>query len=84
MPRSPLDDLWDKSDRYRRVGMELLPGDEPRARDLDEHHLMMNLVIVGDGVRAAQLMHGHITRSLTPAAIGALEEREQPIPRESA
>jgi DNA-binding GntR family transcriptional regulator len=71
-----LDDLWDKSDRYRRVGMELLPGDEPRARDLDEHHLMMNLVIVGDGVRAAQLMHGHITRSLTPAAIGALEERE--------
>jgi DNA-binding GntR family transcriptional regulator len=28
-----LDDLWDKSDRYRRVGMELPPGNEPRTRD---------------------------------------------------
>ena len=25
-----LDDLWDKSDRYRRAGLELPPGDEPR------------------------------------------------------
>ncbi|HEY3572774.1 MAG TPA: FCD domain-containing protein [Arthrobacter sp.] len=25
-----LDDLWDKSDRYRRIGLELPSGDEPR------------------------------------------------------
>jgi DNA-binding GntR family transcriptional regulator len=79
-----LDDLWDKSDRYRRLGMELLPGDEPRIRDLDEHRLMVNLVVAGDGVGAAKLMREHITRSVTPTAIGALEEREHSIPRESA
>ena len=44
-----LDGLWDKSDRYRRLGLELGPGDESRIRDFDEHRLMMNLVIVGDG-----------------------------------
>jgi DNA-binding GntR family transcriptional regulator len=32
-----LDDLWDKSDRYRRVGLELPETDEHRQRDLDEH-----------------------------------------------
>ena len=33
-----LDDLWDKSDRYRRVGLELPSGDEPRTIDLNQHH----------------------------------------------
>ncbi|MEU9917429.1 FCD domain-containing protein [Streptomyces sp. NPDC051001] len=33
-----LDDLWDKSDRYRRLGLGLPPGDEPGTRDLQEHH----------------------------------------------
>ena len=27
-----LDDLWDKSDRYRRLGLELPPGDAPHPR----------------------------------------------------
>ncbi|MGP4020496.1 GntR family transcriptional regulator [Saccharopolyspora sp. 5N708] len=71
-----LDDLWDKSDRYRRVGLELPPGDEPRTRDLDEHHQLLELILAGDGPSAAQLMRDHITRSLTASAINALEQRE--------
>jgi DNA-binding GntR family transcriptional regulator len=71
-----LDDLWDKSDRYRRVGLELPETDEHRQRDLDEHRQMLDLVVAGDGAAAAELMRGHVTRSITPAAIAALERRE--------
>jgi DNA-binding GntR family transcriptional regulator len=70
-----LDDLWDKSDRYRRIGLVLPPGDEPRTRDLHEHRQMMELVIDGDGPGAAELMRDHIRRSLTAAAIEMLEAR---------
>ncbi|WPB95744.1 MMPL family transporter [Streptomyces malaysiensis] len=71
-----LDDLWDKSDRYRRLGLELPPGDEPRTRDLQEHHRLVSLVVDGRAAEAAQLMRDHITHSLTATAISALEDRE--------
>jgi DNA-binding GntR family transcriptional regulator len=71
-----LDDLWDKSDRYRRVGLELPETDEHRQRDLDEHRQMVELIIAKDGAAAARLMRGHVNRSITPAAIAALEKRE--------
>ncbi|ANS26344.1 GntR family transcriptional regulator [Rhodococcus opacus] len=71
-----LDDVWDKSDRYRRVGLELPPGDEPRIRDLDEHHQLFDLVVAGDVAGTGELMRRHITESLTASAIRALEERE--------
>ncbi|MEV0227640.1 FCD domain-containing protein, partial [Streptomyces sp. NPDC050704] len=71
-----LDDLWDKSDRYRRLGLELPPGDEPRTRDLQEHHQLVSLIVDGRAAEAAQLMRGHITHSLTATAISALEDRE--------
>jgi DNA-binding GntR family transcriptional regulator len=71
-----LDDLWDKSDRYRRVGLELPPGDEPRTRDHREHHELFDLVVAGDAAGAAALMREHIERSLTSSAIAALEKRE--------
>ncbi|MFC3961455.1 GntR family transcriptional regulator [Nocardia jiangsuensis] len=71
-----LDDVWDKSDRYRRMGLELPPGDEPRTRDLNEHHRLFDLVVAGDGPAAAALMRSHITESLTAAAIRALQDRE--------
>ena len=70
-----LDDLWDKSDRYRRIGLVLPPGDEPRTRDLNEHRQMMELVIRGDGEGAAELMRNHIRLSLTASAIEVLEAR---------
>ncbi|WP_327097565.1 GntR family transcriptional regulator [Nocardia vinacea] len=79
-----LDDVWDKSDRYRRMGLELPPGDEPRTRDLNEHHQLFDLVVAGDGPAAADLMRRHITESLTAAAIRELEEREQNSAREPA
>jgi DNA-binding GntR family transcriptional regulator len=72
-----LDDLWDKSDRYRRLGLELPPGDEPRTIDLDEHHQILELVVAQDAEAAAALTRRHIVKSLTAAAIEELAEREQ-------
>lgn len=72
-----LDDLWDKSDRYRRLGVELPPGDEPRTTDHRQHHEMLELVLAGDGVAAARLARTHILNSLSTSVAAALEEREQ-------
>ncbi|MFE4452133.1 GntR family transcriptional regulator [Streptomyces sp. NPDC056796] len=71
-----LDDLWDKSDRYRRLGLELPPGDEPRTRDLEEHRRLVEFVVDGRASEAARLMRGHIAHSLTTTAISVLEHRE--------
>jgi DNA-binding GntR family transcriptional regulator len=71
-----LDDLWDKSDRYRRLGLELPSGDEPRTIDLNQHHQILELVVTGDGPGAAELARTHIANSLTASVTGALEERE--------
>ena len=71
-----LDDLWDKSDRYRRLGLELPSGDEPRTIDLNQHHQILELVASGDGTGAAELARTHIANSLTASVTGALEERE--------
>jgi DNA-binding GntR family transcriptional regulator len=67
-----LDSLWDKSDRYRRMGLELPPGEEPRLRDHTDHEKMMTLVIDGDADAVGRLMRDHIRLSLTAAAIDAL------------
>ncbi|MFE1797955.1 GntR family transcriptional regulator [Streptomyces sp. NPDC059517] len=77
-----LDDLWDKSDRYRRLGLDLPPGDEPRTRDLEEHHQLVDLIEAGRADDAARLMRDHITHSLTATAISALEDRENREDRE--
>lgn len=71
-----LEDLWDKSDRYRRLGLELPPGQQPRERDRQEHHQMLDLVVAGQGADAAELMRQHIRNSLTAAAIAALETQD--------
>ncbi|CCG05238.1 GntR family transcriptional regulator [Blastococcus saxobsidens] len=70
-----LDDLWDKGDRYRRLGLDLPPGDQPRTRDHREHHELVELITARDSTGAAELMRTHIERSLTAAAITALEHR---------
>jgi DNA-binding GntR family transcriptional regulator len=64
-----LDDLWDKSDRYRRIGLQLPPGAEPRTRDFDEHRTMVELVVAGDADAAIELMQSHIDNSLTATAL---------------
>jgi DNA-binding GntR family transcriptional regulator len=68
-----LEDLWDKSDRYRRLGLELPPGSESRDRDWSEHHQMLDLIMAGKGAEVADLMRRHISNSLTASAIQALE-----------
>ncbi|QRP50210.1 GntR family transcriptional regulator [Amycolatopsis sp. FDAARGOS 1241] len=72
-----LDDIWDKTDRYRRAGLELPPGNEPRTRDHQEHHRLVDLVAAGDDTGARELMQTHIERSLLASAIEALEQRER-------
>lgn len=72
-----LDDLWDKSDRYRRLGVELPPGDEPRTTDHRQHHEMLELVLAGNGPAAGQLARTHILNSLSSSVTAALEAREQ-------
>src|SRR6476469_4525078 len=72
-----LDDLYAKTDRYRRLGLELPAGEEPRTIDLNEHHQILELVIAKDAAGARDLTRRHIQKSLTAAAINALENREQ-------
>lgn len=72
-----LDDLWDKSDRYRRIGLELPPGAEPRTVDHEEHFRILELVVAQDARAAGDLTRRHIVKSLTSAAIDALEDRER-------
>jgi len=73
-----LNDVWDKSDRYRRVGLELPPGRAPRLRDYEEHGQMVDLIVVGDAEGAADLMRHHIENSLTAAALAAHEDSTSP------
>jgi DNA-binding GntR family transcriptional regulator len=71
-----LNDLWDKSDRYRRVGLQLPDGAEPRTRDFSEHHQLVELVIAGEADAASQLMASHIDNSLTAHALANVEDVE--------
>src|SRR6478609_9250185 len=70
-----LDGLWDKSDRYRRLGLLLPSGAENRERDFAEHRKMMEMIIDKDAQGVADLMREHIRLSLTVAAIDALDEQ---------
>ena len=75
-----LNDLWDKSDRYRRAGLELPPGGEPRTRDFEEHHRLVELVTYGEADAAAALMCSHVTNSLTAAALAEHEAKNLAAP----
>lgn len=68
-----LDDLWAKSDRYRRMGLMLPPGDEPRTVDFNQHREMLELVVGRDTAAVEALARRHIENSLTASAIDALE-----------
>ncbi|WP_107774959.1 GntR family transcriptional regulator [Nocardioides sediminis] len=64
-----LDDLWDKSDRYRRAGLQVPPDGEARARDFEEHGRLVDLVVERDSEGAAALMRSHVDRSVAATAI---------------
>lgn len=70
-----LDDLWAKSDRYRRLGLLLPAGEEPRTIDFNQHHQMLDLVVDRDVAAAGDLARLHIANSLTASAIDALKDQ---------
>ncbi|WP_329792391.1 GntR family transcriptional regulator [Lentzea sp. DG1S-22] len=73
-----LDGLWDTSDRYRRHGLRVERSDEERAAKANEHALLFQAVLEGDGETAADVMRAHIETSLGAKAAWRLA---QPDPR---
>lgn len=70
-----LDGLWDKSDRYRRLGLELIAGTgATRLRDFEEHFTLMQAVVRGDPVEAEAVMRRHVEASLGGLAARALQQ----------
>lgn len=68
-----LDDLWAKSDRYRRFGLTLPDGAGPRTVDHEQHLQLLKLVESRDAEAAAALAREHIRNSLTPSVLTELE-----------
>ncbi|MEU4226406.1 GntR family transcriptional regulator [Nonomuraea sp. NPDC026600] len=65
-----LDGLWDKSDRYRRLALEV-----DRGRKAAEHEALLEYVIAGDADGAAAVMREHIDTSLGAQAARRLRAR---------
>jgi DNA-binding GntR family transcriptional regulator len=61
---STLDSLWDKADRYRRLGLEVVRSQQERDAKDREHHELVEAVVSGDADRAAEVMRQHISTSL--------------------
>jgi DNA-binding GntR family transcriptional regulator len=59
-----LDGLWDKADRYRRLGLAVERSQQERDEKAVEHARLAECVIAGDGEGAAAVMHRHIATSL--------------------
>ncbi|MFE7707601.1 GntR family transcriptional regulator [Streptomyces sp. NPDC057486] len=56
--------LWDKADRYRRLGLEAVRTQEERDQKDHEHHELVDAVVRGDSDGAAEVMRQHIHTSL--------------------
>jgi DNA-binding GntR family transcriptional regulator len=59
-----LDGLWDKADRYRRLGLAAERSQQERDDKAAEHARLAECVIAGDAEGAAAVMHQHIATSL--------------------
>lgn len=72
-----LDGLWDRTERYRRLGLELLAG-TGRRRDMDfhEHFELVEHVLDGRVEAATALMHHHVAASLSILALDMLESEQ--------
>lgn len=68
-----LDGLWDKADRYRLVGLQVSRSQAERDADADEHRDLLECVISGDTVGAADVMLRHLRGSLGAKAASRLE-----------
>ncbi|WP_123747818.1 GntR family transcriptional regulator [Saccharothrix texasensis] len=70
-----LDGLWDKSDRYRRMALEVDRGGAARAEEDREHGALVDLVVAGDAEGASAVMRGHVDTSLGAQAAWRLREQ---------
>jgi DNA-binding GntR family transcriptional regulator len=70
-----LDGLWDKADRYRRLGLEVERDQAERDARTAEHVALADAVIAGDAAEAARVMHQHIDHSLGAKAAHRLGAR---------
>ena len=59
-----LEALWDKADRYRRIGLVVERSQGERDVKADEHNQLVVCVIAGDSEGAAAVMSRHISTSL--------------------
>ncbi len=76
---SALDGLWDKADRYRRLGLEVVRSQEERDQKAREHAELLDAVIRGDSAGAAEVMRQHIATSLGAKAANRLVG-DNPVP----
>lgn len=67
-----LDGLWDKADRYRRLGLGPDHGQAERDQKAAEHAALLDSVIAGDTAGAADIMRRHIATSLGAKAAARL------------
>ncbi|TYL51747.1 GntR family transcriptional regulator [Nocardioides sp. BGMRC 2183] len=67
-----LNGLWDKADRYRRMGLEVQRSQEERDQKDREHHGLVDAIVSGDSDRAAAVMLQHINTSLGAKAADRL------------
>lgn len=77
---STLDALWDKADRYRRLGLAAGQSQNERERKADEHRRLVECVVAGDVDGAAEVMHQHISTSLGAKAAARLGARPASTP----
>jgi DNA-binding GntR family transcriptional regulator len=59
-----LDGLWDTADRYRRHSLQVERSAEEIATKANEHTLLFEAIVEGDGATAADVMRAHIQTSL--------------------
>lgn len=69
-----LEGLWDKTDRYRQIGLRARaddPADLDRVRE--EHRALAAAVVAGDAAAAERVMRAHVAGSLGRRAVAVLE-----------
>lgn len=69
---STLNGLWDKADRYRRLGLEVERSQAERDQKDHEHKALFDAVVAGDSEAAAAVMLQHINTSLGARAASRL------------
>jgi len=70
-----LDGLWDKADRYRRLGLGPDHGQAERDQKAAEHAALLDSVVAGDTAGASDIMRQHIDTSLGAKAAARLGAR---------